>query len=35
MIDLIINLIDLTIILICLVAIVWAVFKWFEKDDDE
>lgn len=35
MIDLIINLIDLAIILICLVAIVWAVFKWFEKDNDE
>ncbi len=32
--DLIINMIDLTIILICLVALIWAVFKWFEKDDE-
>lgn len=33
--DLIINMIDLTIVLICLVALIWAIFKWFEKDDDE
>ncbi len=32
--DLIINMIDLTIILICLVVLIWAVFKWFEKDDE-
>lgn len=33
--DLIINMIDLAIVLICLVALIWAIFKWFEKDDDE
>lgn len=32
--DLIINMIDLAIVLICLVALIWAVFKLFEKDDE-